>query len=61
MHQYWLVRPTRYQFTAIMQKALNMQGLDHSRYKAYSFIRIGAVTTAASMGWSVDQIMAAGQ
>lgn len=51
---------TRYQFSAVLKKALGVIGGDYSRYQSHSF-RIGAATTAAAMGLSVDEIKRAGR
>lgn len=51
---------TRYQFSAVLKKALAALGGDYSRYQSHSF-RIGAATAAAAMGVSVDDIKRAGR
>ena len=51
---------TRYQFTAVLQKALNLAGIvDAARYKSHSF-RIGADSEASVHGVSNDKIMKLG-
>ena len=42
---------TRYQFQAILKKSLNYSGINADNYTSHSF-RIGAATTAASLGLS---------
>ena len=51
---------TRYQFTAILTKTLNLLGLDFKKYKSHSF-RIGAVTNGIMSGMTEDQIQEAGR
>lgn len=51
---------TRYQFTSVLKKAIGFSNPLLSQYKAHSF-RIGAATTAAKMGYSVDTIKTAGR
>lgn len=51
---------TRYQFSAVLKKTLQVLGFDYSRYKSHSF-RIGAASTAAEIGWSADIIKMAGR
>lgn len=51
---------TRYQFTAVLQKALNLAGIvDAARYKSHSF-RIGAASEASVHDASNDKIMKLG-
>lgn len=51
---------SRYQFTAVLQKVLARLDINYNSYKAHSF-RIGAATTAAEMGHSVEKIKLAGR
>ena len=51
---------TRYQFTAILNKALKFIGIDSSRYKWHSF-RIGAATMHFEMGFSSEIIQILGR
>lgn len=51
---------TRYQFSAVLKKALALIGIHYSRYKSHSF-RIGAATSAAEKGVSVEEIQRAGR
>lgn len=50
---------TRYQFSAVLKKALACWNVNYANYKAHSF-RIGAATTAAKLGHSTDTIKLAG-
>ena len=51
---------TRHQFSAILQKALTAIGPHLRNYKSHSF-RLGAATTAAQQGWSIDKIKESGR
>ena len=51
---------TRYQFSAVLKKALIALNVNFNLYKSHSF-RIGAATTAASLNYSVETIKAAGR
>ena len=51
---------TRYQFSAILKKALGSSHLDYGKYTAHSF-RIGAATSAAMAGCDVETIKRAGR
>lgn len=51
---------TRYQFTAVLKKAIGFDNPLLGHYKAHSF-RIGAATTAAKLGHSADKIKEAGR
>ena len=51
---------TRYQFTAILTKALQLSGIDNVGFKSHSF-RIGAATTLAQQGTPAEIIQAAGR
>lgn len=51
---------TRYQFSAVLKKALSFIGIEYSNYKSHSF-RIGAATCAAERGVSVAEIQKAGR
>ena len=46
---------TRYQFSAILKKALGISHLDYGKYTAHS-LRIGAATSAAMAGCDVEQL-----
>ena len=51
---------TRYQFNAVLRKVLSFTDTPEGRVKGHSF-RIGAASTAASMGISVEQISSMGR
>ena len=51
---------TRYQFSAVLKKALTCLSVNYGYYKAHSF-RIGAATTASKLGHSVETIKQAGR
>ena len=51
---------TRYQFSAVLDKAIIAIGLDNKYYKSHSF-RIGAASAAADRGFSDDDIKMAGR
>jgi len=51
---------TRYQFTAVLKKALEKLGLNGLNFKTHSF-RIGAATMAALNGLSEEEIQVAGR
>lgn len=51
---------TRYQFAAVLDKAIAAIGLDKNFYKSHSF-RIGAATTAFQRGLSDEEIKIAGR
>lgn len=51
---------TRYQFSAILQKAVNIVGLEGKGYKSHSF-RIGAATSASVNGLSDEEIKILGR
>ena len=51
---------TRYQFSAVLDKAIVAIGLDKRFYKSHSF-RIGAATTAYQKGFSDEDIKIAGR
>ena len=58
---HWDKKPlTRYQFGAVLCKAIRLNGLDHSRFKTHSF-RIGAASAAAKLGYSDTEIQSAGR
>ena len=46
---------TRYQFCAVLRKAIQFLGLDSNKYKSHSF-RIGAATQCAMNGIDVEAI-----
>ena len=46
---------TRYQFSAVLFKAIHAAGLPVSRFRTHSF-RIGCATTLASQGVSIEVI-----
>lgn len=51
---------TRYQFAAVLDKAIAAIGLDKNFYKSHSF-RISAATTAFQRGLSDEEIKIAGR
>jgi site-specific recombinase XerD len=51
---------TRYQFSSILSRSLNLAGIDSRHFKSHSF-RIGAATTLAQQGLSADVIQSAGR
>lgn len=51
---------SRYQFSAILKKALTLISPNLTRFRSHSF-RIGAATTAASAGMDISQIKQAGR
>lgn len=51
---------TRYQFATILKKSLACTNLNYQHYKTHSF-RIGAASTAAKLGHSVETIKLAGR
>ena len=51
---------TRYQFSSILKKSLTYANVNYQHYKTHSF-RIGAATTAAELGHSVETIKLAGR
>lgn len=51
---------TRYQFTSVLNKAINNLGLSNSRYTSHSF-RIGAASDSFSKGHSESEIMKKGR
>lgn len=51
---------TRYQFNAVLQKALGFSGLGNLRIRAHSF-RIGAATVAHSLGVPLEEIQRMGR
>ena len=75
MKQYLAVRPnfegplfchfdgaplSKYQFSAVLKKAIGVLGLNPHRYKSHSF-RIGMATTLSMEGYSDDQIQIMGR
>ncbi|VDI08973.1 Hypothetical predicted protein [Mytilus galloprovincialis] len=50
---------TRYQFSGVLKKSLNVLGLSQGKYSSHSF-RIGAATSAAMNGLSDSEIQAMG-
>ena len=46
---------SRYQFTGVLKKTLHHLDIDYTKFKSHSF-RISAATTAAAMGYSVENI-----
>ena len=51
---------TRYQFSSILNKTLDICNIDHTNFKSHSF-RIGAATTLARQGADKDKIQVAGR
>ncbi|XP_055997642.1 uncharacterized protein LOC125646786 isoform X2 [Ostrea edulis] len=51
---------TRFQFTSVLSRSLNLAGIDSRHFKSHSF-RIGAATTLAQQGMSAEVIQAAGR
>ena len=51
---------TRAQFSQTLRQVIKKSGFDDSRIKGHSF-RIGAATTAASFGFTEDQIQRMGR
>ncbi|XP_076099825.1 integrase/recombinase xerD homolog, partial [Mytilus galloprovincialis] len=51
---------TRYQFSGVLKKSLNVLGLSQGKYSSHSF-RIGAATSAAMNGLSDSEIQAMGR
>ena len=51
---------TRYQFTAVLKKALSCLGIDNYLYTSHCF-RIGAATSYAMFGFSNEEISAFGR
>ena len=51
---------TRYQFSAILRKALSVLDPNLTHYSSHSF-RLGAATTASKLGWSVEAIKVLGR
>jgi len=51
---------TRTQFSLVLKKALSSLQIDYGKYNTHSF-RIGAATTAAMVGYTTEEIMAAGR
>lgn len=51
---------TRYQFTSVLNKAINLLGLSNSHYTSHSF-RIGAASDSFTKGHSESEIMKKGR